>query len=205
MADQSNEVTNETTPEVTEATEATESTPKVTESESPAKTPEAVTETVVEEAPKESPAKDKEPKQEVVASKTAPPMPENTHYIWGTGRRKSAVARVRIRPGSGNITINKREMTDYFTTERDRQSVVSPLKVVGMLKSYDVWVNVGGGGYTGQAGAVMMGLARAISKHIPEVEHDLRSKGLLTRDSRMKERKKPGQPGARKSFQFSKR
>ena len=204
MAEDSNEVTNETTPEVTEPVEAVET---ETPSEVPeaAEASEAAAEAAVEEAPKESPAKDKEPKEEVVASKTAPPMPEDTHYIWGTGRRKSAIARVRIRPGSGNITINKREMADYFTTERDRQSVVSPLKVVGMLKSYDIWVNVGGGGYTGQAGAVMLGLARAFSKHNPEVEHDLRAKGLLTRDSRMKERKKPGQPGARKSFQFSKR
>ena len=198
MAEESNEVTSETTPKVTEPTEATETTPEVTE------TPEVSegAETVAEEnAPKETP---KESKEEVT-SKTAPPMPENTHFIWGTGRRKAAIARVRIRPGTGKITVNKREMTDYFTTERDRQSVVSPLKVAGMLKSYDIWVNVGGGGYTGQAGAVMLGLARALSRHIPEIEHDLRSKGLLTRDSRMKERKKPGQPGARKSFQFSKR
>jgi small subunit ribosomal protein S9 len=192
MAEESNEVTSETTPEATETTPEVTETPEVSEG----------AETVAEEnAPKETP---KESKEEVT-SKTAPPMPENTHFIWGTGRRKAAIARVRIRPGTGKITVNKREMTDYFTTERDRQSVVSPLKVAGMLKSYDIWVNVGGGGYTGQAGAVMLGLARALSRHIPEIEHDLRSKGLLTRDSRMKERKKPGQPGARKSFQFSKR
>jgi len=171
MADQSNEATTETTPEVTESVKVTET----------------VAEETVEKTPKEAP-------KEEATSKTAPALPENTHYIWGTGRRKSAIARVRIRPGSGNMTINKREMTDYFTTERDRQSVVSPLKVAGMLKSYDIWVNVGGGGYTGQAGAVMLGLARALARHIPEIEHDLRSKGLLTRDSRMKERKKPGQP-----------
>jgi len=73
------------------------------------------------------------------------------------------------------------------------------------LTSYDIWVNVGGGGSTGQAGAVSLGVARALAKHVPENEHDLRDKGLLTRDARMKERKKPGQPGARKSFQFSKR
>ena len=187
MAEEKNEVTTETTPEVAESTEA------VAAVETPA----------VENAKDEAPKKEA-PKKEAV-SKTAPPLPENTHFIWGTGRRKSAIARVRIRPGSGNIVINKREMTDYFTTDRDRQVVVSPLKVAGMLKSYDIWVNVGGGGYTGQAGAVMLGLARALARHIPDVEHDLRSKGLLTRDSRMKERKKPGQPGARKSFQFSKR
>ena len=189
MAEESNEVKADTTPEVTESVEAVET---VVEETADAKAPEV-------KAPKAAPKKEEAP------SKVAPPMPENTHFIWGTGRRKSAIARVRIRPGSGNITINKREMTDYFTTERDRQSVISPLKVAGMLKSYDIWVNVGGGGYTGQAGAVMLGLARALSKHIPDVEHDLRAKGLLTRDSRMKERKKPGQPGARKSFQFSKR
>lgn len=184
MADESNEVTTETTPEITEEVTA------------------AAEETTVKEAAKKTPKEDV-PKEE--PSKIAPALSADTHFIWGTGRRKAAVARVRIRPGTGNIIINKREMTDYFTTERDRQSVVSPLKITGMLKSYDIWVNVGGGGYTGQAGAVMLGLARALARHVPDVEHDLRAKGLLTRDSRMKERKKPGQPGARKSFQFSKR
>ncbi len=153
-----------------------------------------------DEAPK---PKEEEPK--ATPSRTAPPLPADAHYIWGTGRRKAAVARVRIRPGSGNFLVNKRKMDEYFPRLCDQESVLAPLQILGMLVSYDVWVNVNGGGATGQAGAVTLGLARALAKHIPEVEHDLRGKGLLTRDARMKERKKPGQPGARKRFQFSKR
>lgn len=138
-------------------------------------------------------------------SRQAPPLPEGKHYIWGTGRRKAAVARVRIRPGSGKFLVNKREKDEFFTRIKDQMDVLAPLATIGMLTSFDVWVNVNGGGMTGQAGAVSLGLARAIAKHMPEVEHDLREKGLLTRDARMTERKKPGQPGARKRFQFSKR
>jgi small subunit ribosomal protein S9 len=136
---------------------------------------------------------------------TAPPLPPGTKYIWGTGRRKQAVARVRIRPGSGQFTINKRPANEYFTEEKDRISIVSPLQAANMLSSWDVWAQADGGGFTGQAGAVTMGLARALFKAVPESESALRSRGLLTRDSRMKERKKYGQKGARKRFQFSKR
>ena len=153
-----------------------------------------------DEAPKEAP-----PEPEPKPSRTAPPLPADAHYIWGTGRRKAAIARVRIKPGSGNFLINKRKMDEYFPKLCDQQSILAPLQLLGMLSSYDVWANVNGGGATGQAGAVTLGLARALSKHIPDIEHDLRGKGLLTRDARMKERKKPGQPGARKRFQFSKR
>ena len=126
-------------------------------------------------------------------------------HIWGTGRRKSSVARVRIRPGSGKILINKREIEDYFKAERDLQAARSPLELTKLTSSYDVWVNVHGGGITGQADAVKLGLARALSKASPEAIGALRENNLLTRDARMKERKKPGQPGARKRFQFSKR
>jgi len=135
----------------------------------------------------------------------APPLPEGVHYIWGTGRRKKAVARVRIRPGTGKFLVNKREIDDYFREDRDRQTVVTPLVVANMTKAWDVWVNVGGGGFTGQAGAVTLGLARALVKAVPQRESKLREKGLLTRDARMSERKKYGQKGARKRFQFSKR
>ncbi len=131
--------------------------------------------------------------------------PQDKHYWWGTGRRKSAIARVRIRPGTGKFLINKREIDNYFTETKDRNVIVSPLETVGMAGVWDIWVNVGGGGFTGQAGAVTLGLARAIAKAVPETESMLRSRGLLTRDARMSERKKPGQPGARKRFQFSKR
>ncbi len=140
-----------------------------------------------------------------VESRTAAPLPPGAHYIWGTGRRKRAVARVRIRPGTGNILINKREVAEFFPALRDQNSVVAPVNAVGMLTSWDVWVNIGGGGTSGQAGAVQLGLARALIKAMPELEHTLRGEGLLTRDSRMVERKKYGQRGARRRFQFSKR
>ena len=96
-------------------------------------------------------------------------------------------------------------MDQYFTQDKDRDAVFSPLQSVKMLKSWDVWANVGGGGPTGQAGAVTLGLARALAKAMPELEAALRSHNLMTRDARMKERKKYGQKGARKRFQFSKR
>ena len=126
-------------------------------------------------------------------------------YVWGTGRRKTAVARVRIRPGTGKILVNKRPLEEYFRFERDLQAARSPLEAANMTTRYDVWVNVRGGGTTGQADAVKLGLARALAKAVPEVTPALRDKGLLTRDARMTERKKYGQKGARKRFQFSKR
>lgn len=137
--------------------------------------------------------------------RSAPDLPAGVHYIWGTGRRKKSVARVRIRPGSGKILVNKRDMNEYFPSDADRRSATAPLVAVGMMESWDVFVNLGGGGTTGQAGALELGLARALLKAMPELEHTLRDKGLLTRDARMKERKKYGQRGARRRFQFSKR
>ena len=139
------------------------------------------------------------------APRVAPPLPEGAHFVWGIGRRKKATARVRIRPGTGTMLVNKRPGEEYFRGERDRSVVVFPLETAHMRKSYDVFVNVNGGGPTGQAGAIAMGLARALAKAMPEVEGALRDKGLMTRDARMKERKKYGQKGARKRFQFSKR
>mgnify|MGYP001076567229 CR=1 FL=1 len=138
-------------------------------------------------------------------SRSAPPPPEGQHYWWGTGRRKEAVARVRIRPGSGSFLVNGRPFEEYFTQDRDRAGVTTPLRVSRMMQSWDVYANVKGGGYTGQAGAVRLGLARALVTAVPDVEDELRQRGLLTRDARTVERKKPGQPGARKKFQFSKR
>ena len=126
-------------------------------------------------------------------------------YTWGTGRRKASVARVRIRQGSGKILVNKREMTAYFPHIKDQFAVQAPLNVAGIMTNIDIWANVSGGGNTGQADAIKLGLARAIVKYMPEIERELRDKGLLTRDARSRERKKPGQPGARKRFQFSKR
>ncbi len=125
--------------------------------------------------------------------------------IWGTGRRKSATARVRLMPGDGKILINKREVNNYFAEEKDRQSALSPLVATDTLTSYNIGVNVKGGGTTGQADAVKLGIARALRKADPSLEQTLREGKFLTRDPRMTERKKYGQKGARKRFQFSKR
>ena len=137
-------------------------------------------------------------------------------YHWGTGRRKTAVARVRLADGSGQVVVNDRPLDQYFTEEKDRNAVVAPLNVTEMRGRLDVFVNVHGGGFTGQAGAICQGVARALKEMFgkgtsPEDEagggmaKKLRESGYLTRDGRMKERKKYGRKGARKSFQFSKR
>lgn len=128
-----------------------------------------------------------------------------TQDFIGTGRRKSAVARVRIAPGTGKITINRRPMDEYFRTDDQRAAVVQPLKVTDNLAKFDVRVNVHGGGPSGQAGAVRHGIARALLTADITMRPVLKAEGLLTRDPRTRERKKYGQPGARKRFQFSKR
>ena len=125
--------------------------------------------------------------------------------IWGTGRRKTAVARVRLLPGSGKFLVNDRPVEQYFTEEKDRRSALSPLVATNQLKTYDILVGAKGGGPTGQADAVKLGIARALKRADPSLEAALRSGGFMTRDPRMKERKKYGQKGARKRFQFSKR
>lgn len=126
-------------------------------------------------------------------------------YTWGIGRRKSSVARVRIAPGTGKIQINGREINDYLHAERDRKAIFGPLEVTNTGGKLDVFVNTDGGGLTGQSGAIVMGLGRALAKYDSTLEVSLRNAGFLTRDSRMKERKKYGQRGARRRFQFSKR
>lgn len=126
-------------------------------------------------------------------------------WTWGLGRRKRAVARVRMRPGEGKFEVNKRDVDEYFVRESDRLAVRAPLSVVEAAGQWDVYVNCSGGGVTGQAGAVSLGLARALVKVKPDAVNALREAGLLTRDARKVERKKPGRPGARKGFQFSKR
>ena len=132
-------------------------------------------------------------------------VPDKGGFIWGLGRRKSSVARVRIKPGEGKLLINNKEVNDYFTQVKDRNDVVAPLKIVDCMKAFDIFVNVKGGGTTGQSGAVKLGIARALVNYDETMLLKLRDSGYLTRDGRMVERKKPGQPGARKSFQFSKR
>lgn len=132
-------------------------------------------------------------------------QPDKGGYIWGTGRRKRSVARVRIRPGKGKLLINKKEVDAYFARWQDRDAVVAPLNATDKLKAFDVFVNVRGGGTSGQAGATMLGIARALKNYDEGLLKVLRDGGYLTRDSRMVERKKPGQRGARRRFQFSKR
>ncbi len=123
----------------------------------------------------------------------------------GTGRRKSSVARVRVRAGSGKITVNNKPIEDYFVNEQHRAAVSSTLNAVEQDGKLDVMVRVSGGGMTGQSGAVRMGLARALVSYDEAMHESLRDGGFLTRDSRMKERKKPGLRGARRGVQFSKR
>ena len=149
-------------------------------------------------------------------------MPEakaKQNYYLGTGRRKTAVARVRLAEGSGQLLINGRGLEEYFTEDKDRAAVVGPLELCEMRNRLDVFVNVNGGGFTGQGGAICQGIARALKDMYglstgaaPDGESvaggmakRLRDSGYLTRDGRMKERKKYGRKGARKSFQFSKR
>ena len=126
-------------------------------------------------------------------------------FFWGTGRRKSSVARVRIKPGSGKLIVNKKELNEYFKKEQERAAVLAPLKTVNAEKSFDIYINVKGGGTTGQAGASLLGIARALRNYDDSLISALRDGGHLTRDPRMVERKKPGKAGARRRFQFSKR
>jgi small subunit ribosomal protein S9 len=153
----------------------------------------------VEQKPKAEAA---EPKQTI---RTGNQGKQKYGYWWGTGRRKTSVARVRIRPGNGKLIINKKEMEQYFPREQDRAAVLAPLKAVNAEKAFDVFVNVRGGGITGQAGATLLGVARALKTYDENYLQPLRDGDYLTRDPRMVERKKPGQAGARRRFQFSKR
>jgi small subunit ribosomal protein S9 len=149
----------------------------------------------------------------VAETKTAPKQ-----YTMGTGRRKTSVARVRLADGSGQIAINGRALEDYFTEDKDRSAVLGPLQITEMRNRLDVFVRVHGGGFTGQAGAICQGVARALkdmfskpgaepaeSEATGGMVKKLRDSGYLTRDGRMKERKKYGLKGARRAFQFSKR
>ena len=130
-------------------------------------------------------------------------MPSIEYY--GTGRRKTAAARVYVKPGTGNIIVNGRTLAEYFPRETSQMIVRQPLELVEKVAELDVSVNVAGGGESGQAGAVRHGIARALLEVDPALRGVLKSAGFLTRDSRKRERKKPGQPGARKKFQYSKR
>ena len=129
----------------------------------------------------------------------------DTKEFLGTGRRKTAVARVRVATGSGKIVVNGRAFENYFPTDTLRTMVTAPLTVTESVSKYDIRINVEGGGPMGQAGAVRHGIARALLEIDAALRPSLKSAGLLTRDPRMREREKYGQPGARKRFQYSKR
>ena len=122
-----------------------------------------------------------------------------------TGRRKTAVARIRMSPGTGKIEVNGKPFDEYFKTAALQNTVLQPLEVAKSVNAFDLLVNATGGGVNGQAGAIRLAIARALTETNPELRGSLKSEGMLTRDPRMKERKKAGQPGARKRFQFSKR
>ncbi len=132
-------------------------------------------------------------------------MYNNENYFYGTGRRKSSVARVRLLPGSGNVTINGRTMDEYFGLETLRMLVRQPLELTGTMGKYDVIVNVVGGGVSGQAGAIRHGITRALIESDETLKSVLKKAGFVTRDPRMKERKKYGLKAARRAPQFSKR
>lgn len=134
----------------------------------------------------------------------APVVTDKTVW-WGTGRRKTAVARVRLKKGTGRLVVNELEYDKYFDAVQDRLMILSPLQTAKAVNRFDVFANCDGGGKTGQAGAMVLGIARALLKADPSQELALRDAGFLTRDGRMKERKKYGRRGARRGFQFSKR
>ena len=125
--------------------------------------------------------------------------------ITTIGRRKRAVARVQMKAGSGEITVNDKSFEEYFPTVSLQNQVIFPFQVAQATKKYDIQVNARGGGITGQVGAIRLAISRALLQTDAELRAPMKAEGLLTRDSREKERKKPGQPGARKRFQFSKR
>ncbi len=164
----------------------------------------AATTTATEAAPTPAP----KPSRELTAKNP---------WFWGTGRRKTAVARVRLRPGTGQFKIQVKRLSkknadscykdinEYFTEERDRSDAVAALRETNTLGRVDVYARMTGGGYMGQAGALLLGVARALKDFDPNLEPILREHGFLTRDSREVERKKYGQAGARRRFQFSKR
>jgi small subunit ribosomal protein S9 len=132
-------------------------------------------------------------------------MSQSVSEFVAVGRRKTAVARVRITPGTGKIVVNGRAFDDYFKTQALQNTVLSAFEVVNQVNQFDVKVTADGGGVQGQAGALRLAVSRALLESNPEFRATLKAEGFLRRDPRMKERKKPGQPGARKRFQFSKR
>jgi len=134
-----------------------------------------------------------------------PAKPDKGGWVWGVGRRKSAVVRVRVKPGEGKFLVKGRPVEEYFSEPQHREACLAPLKATQTLGKLDVQVNAHGGGITGQAEAILLGVARALLAYDPSLEPTLRENNFLTRDPREVERKKYGQAGARRRFQFSKR
>lgn len=132
-------------------------------------------------------------------------MAKTTEQIWTVGRRKRASARIRLTPGSGTITVNGHSLEQHFPSAALRGYLMQPLELTGTAQDYDLLANIKGGGLAGHAGALRHGISRALAEVRPELRSVLKESGMLRRDPREKERKKPGQPGARKKFQFSKR
>ncbi|MCS7233276.1 MAG: 30S ribosomal protein S9 [Synergistetes bacterium] len=130
---------------------------------------------------------------------------ENRWIYYGTGRRKTAIARVWVKPGTGNVLVNDRSLDEYFPREAWKIYALEPLKSLGKEREFDIYVNVSGGGLSGQAGAIRLGIARALLQYDPNLKSILKEKDFLTRDSRMKERKKYGRMKARRLYQSSKR
>ena len=173
--------------------------------ETPAEAPAGASDTGASSAPSAPEAPAPKPKSAPTPTPEArPTLPAGTWW-WGTGRRKASVARVRIRPGTGKFVVNKRPYDEVFTGDRDRNDLLAVLEETRTTGAVDIHVNVHGGGTTGQAGAIILGLARALRAYDGSLEPILRDKNFLTRDPRRVERKKYGQPGARARFQFSKR
>lgn len=166
--------------------------------------PTAPTPTPATEAPAPPPATPAAPVYETSPKEESGKPPRDGNF-WGTGRRKSAVARVRIRAGKGQILVNKRELNKYFHEPQEVNAVREPLIATSTERQFDVFINVRGGGHAGQAGAVRLGVARALVEADKKYEPALRDKEYLTRDSRVVERKKYGRRKARRRFQFSKR
>lgn len=140
-----------------------------------------------------------------IASAKASRGPDAAGWFWGTGRRKTAIARVRVKPGKGEFKVKSKDLDVFFAEERDRKNIMAVLEKTGTAGKVDVRASVIGGGFTGQTGAIVLGLGRALLDYDSSLEPILRENGFLTRDAREVERKKYGQAGARRRFQFSKR
>ena len=191
------------TPETTPAEEAAPE--QVVETPAADEAAVAATETAVATDAAEAPPAGGAPAQPHTEASAAPLNVDARNPIWTVGRRKSSTARIRMFPGGGNFVINGKQLDDYFRLVKDQKEATAPMHLIDVRKKYDVWINVHGGGMTGQSGAIALGVSRALAILEPASEQALRDANLMSRDARVKERKKYGRRGARRGFQFSKR